>query len=90
MDVRVASSAIHSVVHVLARAALPTTSGDMLGAHLAHRGTECSSALSWSWVVRDGETTAVRTHIGVSTCTICSVDLGSACTCENAHFVMDG
>ena len=85
VDVRVTSAAIHLVVNGLAWASLTTAASDMCWADVASSGSHSASLPSRCGQVIDGETTAVRAHIGVSTGAVRCVDLCSASCRQDAH-----
>lgn len=85
VDVGVTTRAIDVIVDGLAWATLATSSRDVLGAHLGHRGPDAAPTHRASWVILARETSTIPAHICVSTCAISVVDFGTTCTCQNAH-----
>ena len=85
VNVGVTARPIDMVVDGLARATLTSSARDMLSAHLGHGGAHPTPTHGTGWVVHFSETSAIPTDVRVSTCAVCVVDLGTTCTCQNAH-----
>ena len=81
MNVGVTTSSIDSVVHALSWAALAATSRDMRWANFMHFSAKSASSLGRGGCVRNRKTPAVAAHVAISTCSISSIDLGSASAC---------
>ena len=73
------------VVHCFSRAALATTSRNMLRADLRVLESNTTTAHGTSWIIVHGEAAAIPGHVRVSTGAVCVVDLGAACACKDAH-----